>query len=57
MFDHRHYVPILKGKGEAYRSLAELDSTTKARLTPLIEIPSIPWDCVNEDQAKSTASK
>lgn len=38
MFDHKHYVPILKGKQGEYRALQLLDSSAKDRLTPLIEV-------------------
>jgi hypothetical protein len=55
MFDHKHYVPILKGKEEGLRSLFEIDSATRSRLTPLVEVPSIPWDFVKDEQAKGTA--
>lgn len=44
MFDHRHYVPVLKGKQGEYFSLRDLDPAIKASLTPLIEIPPIDWD-------------
>ena len=44
MFDHSHYVPILKGKAGEYNSLRDLASRFKSKLTPLIEIPPIPWD-------------
>jgi hypothetical protein len=53
MFDHTHYVPILKGKDGEYGALKELNSATKSGLTPLIEVISIPWDFQN-DQPKET---
>ncbi len=53
MFDHKHYVPILKGKQGEYSALESLSSATKSRLTPLIEVPQIPWDFENEMPAKS----
>jgi hypothetical protein len=38
-FDHRHYVPILKGKRAEFPALGALES--KQALTPLIEaVPS-----------------
>jgi hypothetical protein len=53
MFDHTHYVPILKGKQAEYLALRELSETVKDGFTPLIEIPSIPYDFVNERPAKT----
>lgn len=53
MFDHRHYVPILKGKAGEYGALRDLDADVKERLTPLIEVPSIPWDYENERPSKT----
>ena len=53
MFDHKHYVPILKGKQGEYSALEGLLSATKSRLTPLIEVPQIPWDFENEVPAKT----
>lgn len=53
MFDYKHYVPILKGKQGEYGALRELSTTARARLTPLIEIPPIPWDFDSDAPAKS----
>jgi hypothetical protein len=53
MFDHRHYVPILKGKAGEYQALKELKDQVKNHLTPLIEIPSIPWDFENDVPGKT----
>lgn len=53
MFDHKHYVPILKGKAGEYGALKELDPQVKDHLTPLIEIPPIPWDYEIEAPAKT----
>ena len=42
-FDHKHYVPILKGKQGEFAALANITSKEQiARFTPLIEIPPIP---------------
>jgi hypothetical protein len=43
-FDHTHYVPILKGRAGEYGALREMAPKVKAGLTPLIEVPPIPWD-------------
>jgi len=53
MFDHRHYVPILKGKMGEYTALAELHDAEKEGLTPLIEVPAVPWDYAEEAAARS----
>jgi hypothetical protein len=41
VFDHRHYVPLLKGKAGEFGALAELSVATKAKITPLIEVPPV----------------
>lgn len=53
MFDHTHYVPILKGREGEYSALRELTSTVKDGFTPLLEIPSIPYDFANDAPAKT----
>lgn len=53
MFDHIHYVPILKGKAGEYGALRDLDPDVKERLTPIIEVPSIPWDYENDRPGKT----
>lgn len=53
MFDHQHYVPILKGKEGEYTGLQVLAASSKAGLTPLIEVPNVPWDYVNKCPKKS----
>lgn len=44
MFDHRHYVPILKWKQGEYLALEHLHDEVKENLTPLLEIPPIGYD-------------
>jgi hypothetical protein len=56
MFDHKHYVPILKGRKGEYGALETLSPAVKNALTPLIEIPPIPWDWQEEQPAKSIGS-
>jgi Beta protein len=56
MFDHTHYVPILKGKDGEYGALKELNGVTRSGLTPLVEIVSIPWDFQN-DKPKETIDR
>jgi hypothetical protein len=53
MFDHTHYVPILKGKEGEYNALRELTPAIKEGLTPLIEPIPIPYDFANEVPAKT----
>ena len=53
MFDHRHYVPILKGKMGEYTALAELRDEQKDSLTPLIEVPPVPWDYAEDAESRS----
>ncbi len=53
MFDHKHYVPILKGRDGEYGALACIAPTLKERITPLIELPPIPWDFAEETPARS----
>ncbi len=44
MFNHRHYVPILKWKMGEYQALSRLTDPVKDRLTPLLEIPPVGFD-------------
>lgn len=53
MFDHTHYVPILKGKEGEYTALRDLDPRIKAALTPLLEVVPLAED-VSEDPAVIT---
>jgi hypothetical protein len=47
------YVPILKGKEGEYAALEALSADVLPSLRPLVEIPSVPYDYVNERPAKS----
>ncbi len=53
MFDDKHYVPILKGKNGEFGALQSMTSAAKGLVTPLIEIPPIPWDHRNDSPAKT----
>ena len=53
MFNHLHYVPILKWKLGEYQALSRLENTVKDRVTPLIEIPAVGYDFENSRTAKS----
>ena len=50
------YVPVLKGKEGEFAALEELKSDVRRKLMPLIEIPDVPYDYVNERPAKSLDS-
>jgi hypothetical protein len=39
-----HYVPVLKGKEGERKALNALSDTARKGLTPLIEVPPLPWD-------------
>ncbi len=52
-FDHLHYVPILKWRQGEYQALWRLSETVKDWVTPLLEIPTEPWDFETETPAKS----
>lgn len=49
----KDYVPILKGKSGEYGALESMSHEEKERITPLIEIPPIPWDHTNDIPAKT----
>jgi hypothetical protein len=48
MFDHKHYVPILKGRDGEYGALNRLSPASRDGVTPLIELPPIRWDFVSQ---------
>lgn len=54
MFNHRHYVPILKWKMGEYQALQRLAAPIKDSLTPLLEIPPVGFD-FETGQHKETA--
>jgi len=49
----RKYVPVLKGKLGEFNALRNMRPDEKCLVTPLIEIPPIPWDHENDQPAKS----
>lgn len=53
MFNDKHYVAVLKGREGEYAALRELSSGVKDWVTPLIEVPPIPWDFDNDEPSKS----
>lgn len=52
-FNHIHYVPILKWRQGEYQALWRLSDAAKQWITPLLEIPTEPWDFETETPAKS----
>ncbi len=44
MFDHQHYVPILKWRQGEYLAMERLSISIKEWCTPLYEIPVETWD-------------
>lgn len=53
MFDHRHYVPVLKWRQGEYQALVKLDGDSKGKITPLFEIPEEAWDFETESPKKT----
>jgi hypothetical protein len=47
------YVPVLKGKEGEFAALEALFSDVRGQVMPLIEVPPIPYDYVNERPARS----
>ncbi|VXB02189.1 beta family protein [Chryseobacterium sp. 8AT] len=54
--NNKIYMPILKGKKGEFDALKTLEHDVKSLILPLIEVPSIPWDYVN-DRENSTIEK
>jgi hypothetical protein len=52
MFDHRHYVPIVKGRRGEYRALREMKDP-KSGITPMIDVPPMNWDFENDETSKT----
>lgn len=53
MFDHTHYVPILKGRLGEYTALGWIPDERKQGLTPMIDVPPVDWD-FDEDRPSKT---
>lgn len=51
--DKKIYMPILKGKKGEFDALKMLTEDVQSVILPLIEVPAIPWDFVNEKEASS----
>jgi hypothetical protein len=53
MFGSDHYIPILKGRDGEYGALKTLTTVVRKALTPLVEVPPIPWDFQEERPSKT----
>lgn len=53
MFNHLHYVPILKWKLGEYQALSRLTPNVKDRIVPLLEIPAVGYDFEKHRSSKS----
>jgi Beta protein len=53
VFSQNHYVPILKGRDGEYGALETLTPLVRQGLTPLLEMPPIPWDYEQDIPAKT----
>ncbi len=53
MFTDKHYVPAIRWRQGEYTGLKELSPVHRQRLTPLVDIPPIPWDFNNDQPAKA----
>lgn len=53
VFGDTHYVPALKWRQGEYKALATLDGEIKSSITPLFEIPAIPWDYEDEQPQRT----
>jgi Beta protein len=47
MFPSNDYTPILKGRDGEYGALAAMNAEDKELITPMVEIPPVPWDHAN----------
>ncbi|WP_418117036.1 beta family protein [Variovorax sp. 350MFTsu5.1] len=53
MFDHNHYVPVLKWRMGEYQALMRLGELVKDWVTPLFEIPTEGWNFETEAPLRS----
>jgi len=56
MFQHNHYVPVLKWKMGEYQALSRLSEQAKGKITPLFEIPPVGFDFESGEDRESWAS-
>jgi len=53
LFTDKHYVPAIKWRQGEFGALEELQPYHKKALTPLVDVPAIPWDFTDEQPAKT----
>jgi len=53
MFNYKHYVPILKGREGEYGALQMMPPQVRNAVSPVIEIPPIPWDHTQQQPQKT----
>ena len=53
MFSDKHYVPAIKWRQGEYGALEELRAHHKVDITPLVDVPPIPWDFAEERPTKT----
>jgi hypothetical protein len=56
MFQHNHYVPVLKWKMGEYQALNRLSDQVKGKVTPLLEIPPVGFDFESGENRESWSS-
>jgi hypothetical protein len=56
MFQHNHYVPVLKWKMGEYQAISRLSDVAKGKITPLFEIPPVGFDFESGADRESWAS-
>ena len=53
MFSEKHYVPAVRWRQGEYGALEELHSQHRRYITPLVDIPPLPWDFAEERPSKT----
>lgn len=53
MFGYKHYVPAIRWRQGEFSALQELRSDQRRDLTPLVDIPPIPWNFEDERPSRS----
>ncbi|WP_370154127.1 beta family protein [Ferrovibrio sp.] len=53
MFNHKHYVPVLKWRQGEYLALSKLGKLEKSKITPVLDIPPVEWDFEKGEHAKT----
>lgn len=53
MFNDRHYVPAIRWRQGEFSALQELRAEQRKNVTPLVDIPPIPWDFKTDQPART----